>query len=118
MLKAIRWNRAAIDEFIGCYLSEPKPTVLFSPPARPLSSARFAAAASRHGVRLDARTQMLYDDRHLFVNGEALTIADDAAGAARALANERALRLSPGCPDAFLDHLHQWYRDGYLHVDR
>ena len=49
--------------FLGAFLSEPKPTVFFAPPARPISAASFRAAARRHGVRLDLRTQLLYDDR-------------------------------------------------------
>ena len=56
MLAAIRWDRDDADRFLGTYLSEPKATVFFSPPAPALSFASFRAAARRHGARLDRRT--------------------------------------------------------------
>ncbi len=45
MLREIRWNVDTIDEFLGCWLTEPKGAVSFDPPARPQSRAAFAAAA-------------------------------------------------------------------------
>src|SRR5512143_3674473 len=60
MLAAIRWNGAIVDEFVGCFLSEPKPTVFFAPPAVPLSRPAFLARARAHGTGLDPRTLRLY----------------------------------------------------------
>jgi 50S ribosomal protein L16 3-hydroxylase len=119
MLASIRWSRDTLDRFLGAFLSEPKPTVFFSPPAPPLSAASFCAAARRRGVRLDRRTQLLYDDRHVFVNGSACRWPATGAPMLRRLANERALprdavaRATP----AVLRLLYDWYCDGYLHAD-
>jgi len=119
MLAAVRWDRDDADRFLGTYLSEPKATVFFSPPAPALSFGSFRAAARRHGARLDRRTLFLYDDRRLFINGLAQRWPAAGAPLLRRLANERAL------PATALAHetpetarlLYDWYRDGYLHSD-
>ena len=72
LLQGIRWDRATIARFLGCWLSEPKPDVFFVPPGPALSRRAFAARMAKHGVRLDLRTQLLYDSAHLFINGTAL----------------------------------------------
>jgi 50S ribosomal protein L16 3-hydroxylase len=117
MLRGIRWDRAVMARFLGVWLSEPKPAVVFQAAAVPLSRAAFRARARQHGVRLDLRTQLLYDDRHLFINGA--TLPWPAAGAAtlRALANTRALApaASASAGPEVTQLLYDWYRDGYLH---
>src|SRR5262249_11967056 len=72
MLKRVRWSRPTIERFVGCWLSEPKASVSFDPPSAPSSRAAFGARAAKHGIRLDIRTQLLYDPTHLFINGSAL----------------------------------------------
>ncbi len=118
-LARLRWDAATVARFLGCWLSEPKPTVFFDPPQRPLPRAAFARAAARRGVRLDRRTQLLYDDRQLYVNGSALEWPASGAAALRRLANERVLPAAavPALPPACLALLHQWYCDGYLAPD-
>jgi 50S ribosomal protein L16 3-hydroxylase len=64
-LARLRWDGATVARILGSWLSEPKPTVFFAPPPRPLARAAFARRLARHGVRLDRKTQLLYDDRHL-----------------------------------------------------
>jgi 50S ribosomal protein L16 3-hydroxylase len=119
MLAAIRWNGAIVDEFVGCFLSEPKPTVFFAPPAVPLSRPAFLARARAHGTRLDPRTLLLYDARCLYVNGAAHRWPAAGAGALRELANARALSAAAmravGREAAIL--LHDWYRHGYVHAE-
>ena len=114
-LAAIRWDAAVVARFLGCLLTEPKPSVFFTPPQAPLSRAAFASAVRRRGVALDRRTQCLYDEDALYVNGE----AHDWPGARPALvalANARAL---PATECAKLDRaslafVYQAYLDGYL----
>ena len=119
MLASIRWDRDGADCFLGAFLSEPKPTVFYTPPAPMLSRASFRAAARRRGVRLDRRSQLLYDDRQLYINGTALQWPASGAAALRRLANERALSpaaVAAAAPAAFV-LLYDWYRHGYLHLD-
>jgi 50S ribosomal protein L16 3-hydroxylase len=104
---------------VGSWLSEPKPSVFFTPPPRPPSFAAFRAKAIRVGVRLDPRTQLLFDARHFFVNGDALPWPASGAPTLRMLANARALAgraISAASPDA-LRLMYDWHRHGYLHPD-
>ena len=117
MLERIRWNRSTIERFVGCWLSEPKPNVAFDPPSAPLGRAAFGARAAKRGVRLDTRTQLLYDATHLYINGSALPWPPSGAPTLRRLANDRS--LTPHSTQATSPQaatiLYTWYRDGYLH---
>ncbi len=117
MLKGVHWDRATIARFLGCWLSEPKPDVFFEPPRAPMPLAAFRARAAKRGIRLDLRTQLLYDDRHLYINGAALAWPAAGADTLRRLANARS--VSPDAvaavPSAANALLYDWYRNGYLH---
>src|SRR5260221_3880849 len=52
-LASVRWNRNAVREFAGRFLSEPKAHVFFDPPARAAALGRFVAEGSRRGLALD-----------------------------------------------------------------
>ncbi|RVT51034.1 JmjC domain-containing protein [Rubrivivax albus] len=101
----------ALPRALGEVLSEPKPGVWFDPPAR--------TPAGHGALRLDARTRMLYDDRHVFVNGESWRAAGRDARLLRQLADARRLsaadraRLS-GEAAAIVD---DWLDDGWLHEE-
>ncbi len=92
---------------LGECLSEPKPRVWFDG----RSEAHLA-----DGVRLDRRSRMLYDDRHLFINGESFRVGGRDARLLRQLADTRQLpaaacaRLSPVAQAA----LQAWLEDGWL----
>jgi len=119
MLASIRLDRDGANRFLGAFLSEPKPSVFFTPPAPMSSLASFRAAARRRGIRLDLRSQLLYDDRRLFMNGIAHRWPSSGAPLLRRLANERALpgvAVAAAAPAAVV-LMYDWYRDGYLHAD-
>mgnify|MGYP003408800597 FL=1 len=117
MLAAIRWRQDDVARFLGAWLSEPKPSVFFTPPESPLARAAFARRVARSGAALDARTQMLFDDAHLFVNGEALAWPEGGRAELERLANRRTLAPDDAAaiPGDTLALLHDWYRDGWLH---
>jgi 50S ribosomal protein L16 3-hydroxylase len=120
MLASIRWGRDSADCFLGAFLSGPKPSVFFAPPAPMLSLASFRAKTRRHGIRLDLRSQLLYDDRRLYMNGSAMPWPSTGAPTLRRLANERKLpraAIAAAAPRTIV-LLYDWYRDGYLHPDR
>jgi 50S ribosomal protein L16 3-hydroxylase len=115
MLAAIRWSRSDIEQFLGGYLSEPKPHVFFDPPDDALSLKRFARKATQRGVRLDLRTQLLHSGRHVWINGEAADVPPGSRTSIAALARGRVLAAVPDhAPTLAL--LHDWYCDGFLHV--
>ncbi len=118
LLRSIQWNRATTARFLGAFLSDPKPDVYFIPPAAPKSRAAFAKAIARRGVTLDRRTQWLYDDDSIYLNGEAMEWPAGARPALVALANARALtaRQAASLAPAALRFLHDGYSHGFLHI--
>jgi len=116
-LAQIRWDSRDVGRFLGCFLSEPKPVVRFSPPVAPIGRSAFAAKAASRGVALDRATQLLYDDAAFYMNGEAVAFRGAGTAMLRRLANGRALSArqcrSLGAPLAAL--LYQWYRYGFVH---
>lgn len=113
VIGAVRWDKTDIRDFLGTYLSEPKPNVFFDPPRRPMSAEVFARSASMAGVRLDARTRLLFSDGNFFINGEHLEMTGQMRRALITLADRRS--LPPGrIPAALLPLLYDWYLAGYL----
>jgi 50S ribosomal protein L16 3-hydroxylase len=110
LLGRIRWRRADASEFLGRYLTTPKPHVVFRLPRRSLSRAAFARRLRRARVALDTRTQMLTLGPRCFINGESLP----ATPALRALADLRRGAL----PSALAVRAYDWYLSGYLHLER
>ncbi len=110
-------SRSTILKFLGSYLTEPKPQVIFAPPASPLSRAKFSVALKRRGIELDLRTQMLWFEHHLFINGEHIEIKDSAGTSLIELANNRCLRRGIIVDAGILEKLYDWYRAGYLLAD-
>jgi 50S ribosomal protein L16 3-hydroxylase len=97
----------ALQRALGEYLTEPKANVWFSG----------GDAVVRGGVHLDRRTRMLYDDKHVFINGESFRASGRDATVMRRLADHRALsdaevtRLSPGASDLLAD----WCEAGWVY---
>ena len=114
VLGEIRWSRGDVAEFLGSYLTEPKPHVVFSPPGKPLSEAAFTRTARRHGVDLALTSLMLYAGTMLFINGEACTM-EKGTRPLRRLADVRRLpgRKIPARGQV-ADMLYRWYRAGYI----
>jgi 50S ribosomal protein L16 3-hydroxylase len=100
-----------LDCALGELLSEPKRGVWFDAPATP-------PPVAGQTLQLDLRTRMLYDARHVFINGESFLAAGADARAMRRLADTRKLprrhveQLSP----AALELLGDWLAAGWLHV--
>jgi 50S ribosomal protein L16 3-hydroxylase len=115
-LTRIRWTGADAARFLGEYLSEPKPHVTFDAPQRPLTRRAFAMRAGREGVRLDLRTQLLYDARNMYLNGERIEVPATARDGLTRLADDRALTAAwfRAAPDSLARILHEWYRNGYV----
>jgi 50S ribosomal protein L16 3-hydroxylase len=96
-----------LERALGEVLSEPKPQVWFDPGPGPRPS---------QGLRLAAATRMLYDQRHVYINGESFRASGRDARLMRWLADNRELTavdlntLSDGAA-ALVD---DWCRSGWL----
>jgi 50S ribosomal protein L16 3-hydroxylase len=114
VLDRIRWDRKVVGSFLGCHLTEPKAQVFFDPPEKPLRTKRFAELARKRGVRLDARTQLLFAGDRFFINGEPANVARSDRAALRTLADQRRLPAADLGATA-LELLYEWYCCGFLH---
>ncbi|WP_291912998.1 cupin domain-containing protein [Limnohabitans sp.] len=105
--KALK-NPHLLDSLLGEYLTEPKAHVWFDG-----AQAEVDLSA---GVQLDRRTKMMYDDKHVFINGESFKVGGRDALVLRQLADDRAITaqkfkiLSADAKDALLD----WSCAGWL----
>ena len=115
-LREIRWDREQVDRFLGRFLSEPKPHIVFDPPPAPVSLRDFTSRVTANGVALDLRTQLLYDARNVYLNGEVADVPPDARALVERLADKRSLsaRALVAAPAALFRLLHGWYRDGFI----
>lgn len=110
----VRWDQEDIANFLGCYLSEPKPHIYFTAPEIPLSPARFRQAIAKRGVRLDLKSQMLCHRGWVYINGEEHQAGPLAYPLLRTLADQRELPSLNDCPDGLIKLFYQWYLDGYM----
>ena len=117
VLRRIHWSDADAMRFLGCYLTEPKASVLFARPSRPLSESAFLARAARRGTRLALPSRMLFRGNTLFINGEAHTPGATAARRLARLADRRSLPPFPRLDHESAQLLYQWYRAGYIKLN-
>jgi 50S ribosomal protein L16 3-hydroxylase len=100
----------ALQRALGESLSEPKANVVFE---------AGSALPRGRGVRLDRRTRMVYDARHVYINGEAFVASGTDARVMRQLADALAIdaaavaRLSAGARET----LDEWARAGWVRAE-
>ncbi len=108
-----RWlvAQGGFEVALGEVISEPKPGVWFEAGA-PLSLPC--------AVRLDRRTRLMYDDRHIYVNGESFRAGGRDATLMRRLADRRVLteRDVAALSREARELLAQWAEAGWLHAVR
>jgi len=117
ILTQIRWDAAAVDEFVGRLLKQPKPKVVFVPPARPMSAEAFARRLGRRGqLRLALPSRGLERKGRLFFNGEMHRVRAPTLRLFEQLMRERSLALPLAITDEALGLLHGWHGAGWLTV--
>ena len=107
-LQRLLAERQSLACALGEVMTEPKPRVFFDE-----AQGDWVAGA----VRLDRRTRMMYDPRHVFINGESFRAGGADARLMQRLADERSLdarqvqRASEGAKALLQD----WFEAGWLH---
>jgi 50S ribosomal protein L16 3-hydroxylase len=127
VLGTIRWDRGAVEDFLGRYLTRPKPRMIFAVPARPLAAGDLArrlrlrrrpAGARRGRLALALPSRGLTRGGRLFFNGEAHSPGRAALRLFKELLANRALPLPLGrdwaADDRTLALLHAWYAAGWV----
>ena len=99
----------ALRRALGEYLTEPKAQVWFETAPADL--------AQGSGIRLDRKTRMMYDEDHVFINGESYRAGGRDAVLMHRLADERLLpgRDHARASSAARELLLEWRTAGWLH---
>ena len=107
-LQAALKDPRALPRLLGEYLSEPKSSVWFEPGRQ---------ASVRDSIVLDRRTRMMYDQHHIFINGESLRASGADARLMQRLADERSLdrQALARASDGARALLQAWCEDGWAH---
>ncbi|MDH1474275.1 cupin domain-containing protein [Comamonas thiooxydans] len=106
-LKKAMAEPLALERALGEYLSDPKPNVWFE---------HGDENGMFESVVLDRRTRMMYDAKHIFINGESYLAGGRDATLMRKLADSRALSrkdLATASDDA-LELLSSWFDAGWV----
>ncbi|MGC4075615.1 MAG: cupin domain-containing protein [Rubrivivax sp.] len=103
-------RRGALDRALGEILSEPKPRVWFEGEEAEGDEALAA------GVALDPKSRMLYDERHVFLNGESFVAGGRDARLMRRLADTRLLsaRDCAGLSEGARETVAAWIESGWV----
>ena len=116
MLQKITWDNNTIADFLGKYLTEPKPDVFFGP-AKKLSMSKFISQLQQKTIVLDLKSKMLFTDNAFYLNGEKLTLSDNLDACMQDLANQRYLNISHQTNDIqvqFASVLYESYLAGFI----
>lgn len=114
ILKKIKWDRKDIENFLGIYLSEPKPHVFFEQPDKPLTMRAFLQRISENGVRLDLKSRILSSGGKFYINGEVVEVSAAAYKTLISLADNHELPPVSELDQETGEILYQWYINGYI----
>lgn len=114
-LNQIRWDEDLVAAFAGRFFSEPKPSVFFAPPAKPLGEKSFATRLRKNGLKLDAKTRLLFSGTEFFINGEDFGATGVERKVLTQLADGRSLPAKD-YGEALTGLFYEWYLAGWAHV--
>ena len=111
----VRWDAADVADFLGRYLTRPKPRVVFRRPARPLQLDAFARRLAGGRIALGLPTRGLLRGGRVYLNGDGWDPPRAAAPFFRQLLRAR---QAPSAPrdSRTLELLHGWYAAGWIDV--
>ena len=120
MLQKIMWDNNHVAEFLGQYLTEPKPDVLFEPNNK-ISIVEFAKKMAKKNLQLSLKSLMLFRQNAFYLNGEKLNVPidlpTDLIACMRELADKRylvTLSLPPNTHAVLAETLHAYYLAGFI----
>lgn len=114
ILNKIQWSDQDIAEFLGQYLSEPKPDIVFEPNKK-ISLKVFGEKLAKLGISLDLKSQMLFSGNTVYLNGEAALFENEAPEILINLADKRRIEAGAQQDTRLLQQLYDWYIAGYLY---
>ncbi len=116
MLQNITWVKHNVADFLGQYLTEPKLDVVFEP-AKKITKAEFTKQIAKKGLYLSLKSQMLFTNNHLYLNGDKLAVPMEIINHIRNLADTRHLNtpaLQANIHAAVGDVLYESFLAGFI----
>jgi 50S ribosomal protein L16 3-hydroxylase len=113
ILGGIAWDKSLLDDFVGCFLTRPKPHVQFHPGT--LSPEAFARSLRRRGrLSLALPSRGLIRRNRLFLNGEAHAVTRATLALFKELVATRSLTLPLKLDARTIALFHHWHTAGYV----
>lgn len=118
MLEGLKWDGEDVADFLGRYLTEPKVHILFDGTAQ-ISFAQFKKRMTQSGIQLSLKSQMLFTNKGIYLNGECVEVEKSANLYLQLLANARCIQ-NDICREIVDEHaelsnlFYEWYGNGYL----
>jgi 50S ribosomal protein L16 3-hydroxylase len=116
VLNNIKWRRSDIERFLGTYLTEPKPHVFFTPPARPVTWKKFIRRIREDELMLNLKSRMLCGKKTVFLNGEAYPVSATTRKSLEKLADTCALPAAGNFDDEAASLCYEWYLHGFIDI--
>jgi 50S ribosomal protein L16 3-hydroxylase len=119
VLGAVKWDRGMVEDFLGCFLTRPKPQAHFAVPERPLDEEAFALRLRGRGrLALALPTRGLVRGGRLYCNGEVHRVSRATLDLFTRLVEARVLPLPLDAAGPARALLHDWYAAGYVEFSR
>jgi 50S ribosomal protein L16 3-hydroxylase len=116
VLKKIRWRSSDIERFLGTYLTEPKPHVFFTPPAKAMALKKFICRIKEGKLTLDLKSRMLVGKKNIFLNGATYPVSTATRKSLEKLADACTLPATDGLDDEAAALCYEWYLDGFIDI--
>ena len=110
VVSRISWRGSDVEEFVGRYLSMPKPNVVFEGNEK-------AREIKGKTIELHPKTQLLYLGSRFFINGEVLRPRPAQRRALALLADSRRAPGSLLARAGLTDLICEWHRSGFLRLN-
>ncbi len=93
ILSKTSWDTNAVADFLGRYMSEPKPDIIFETQT-PITVDGLSNLLLASVLQLNLQSRMLFIKDHFYINGEPLNVAPNIVNCMRKLADTRKLDAS------------------------
>ena len=116
MLQKLTWDKQHVADFLGIYLTEPKPDVVFEQ-NRKISKAEFSKQLATKTLLLNLKSQLLFTYDHFYLNGEKLVVPAEINEVIKHLADKKNLNitaLQANIHAACSNALYEAYLAGYI----
>ena len=116
MLQNLTWDKQHVADFLGIYLTEPKPDVVFEK-NRKISKNEFSKQLATKTLLLNLKSQLLFTHEKFYLNGEKLAVPVKTNEVIKQLADKKYLKitaLKANIHAACSDTLYEAYLAGYV----